>query len=184
VKTIDKNLGFTAVVVTAMLAWPGVMCGADAVQTQNTNPATFNDTRGDSGSAPDIANVVVSNDASGTITFRINIVGLIDPSPVEIIVAIDSDQNPGTGTSLTGTDYLVVADLSTDKWGVLRWDGGDFVVTATPSAVATVDAAGMTFAINRSDLGNASGANFWSTDTWMMRLTKGPGTTSWSALRR
>jgi hypothetical protein len=167
-KTIYKNLGLAAFVAAVMAASPVVISGADGAPVQNTNPATFNDPRGDSGSAPDIANVVVSNDASGTITFRINIAGLIDPSPVEIILAIDSDQNSGTGTSLTGTDYLLAADLSTDKWGVLRWTGSEFVAAVAPSAVASIDAAGMTFAINRSDLGNASGVNFWT------RVVDGP----------
>lgn len=125
----------------------------------NTNPTTFTDPSGDSGTAPDIANVVVSNDANGQITFRVNVAKLAVPSPVQIIVAIDSDQNAATG--LSGTDYLLLADVSTNTFGLGHWSGTDFVDASAPTATASTDSAGVTFVINRSDLGNATGLNFW-----------------------
>lgn len=144
-------------VVFASLLGAGIADYADA--KANSNPATFTDPNGDSGTAPDIANVVVSNDANGQLTFRINAAKLSVPSQVNIVVAIDSDQNEATGSS--GTDYLLLADLSTNSFGVGRWNGADFADAAAPTASASNDSAGITFSINRSDLGNASGLNFW-----------------------
>jgi hypothetical protein len=74
----------------------------------NTDPATSTDPSGDSGTAPDIANVVVSNDTNGQITLRIYVAKMMVPSSVQIVVAVDSDQNAQTG--LSGTDYLLLAD--------------------------------------------------------------------------
>jgi hypothetical protein len=144
-------------VVFASLFGAGIADYASA--SAKSNPATFTDPTGDSGTAPDIANVVVSNDANGQITFRINVAKLSVPSPVQIVVAIDSDENAATGQS--GTDYLLLADLASNAFGLARWNGTDFVDAAAPTATATNDSAGIAFAINRSDLGNASGLNFW-----------------------
>jgi hypothetical protein len=150
-----KWLFFT--VVFASLCGTGIADYAGA--SANSNPARFTDPTGDSGTAPDIANVVVSNDANGQITFRINVAKLSVPSAVKIVVAIDSDESAATGQS--GTDYLLLADLATNAFGLARWNGADFVDAAAPTATATNDSAGIAFAINRSDLGNASGLNFW-----------------------
>jgi hypothetical protein len=126
----------------------------------NTNPATFSDASGDSGTAPDITNVVVSNDANSQITFRINVARLVVPSPVQIAVAIDSDQNEATG--LSGTDYLLLGDVSNNTFGLGHWNGADFVDTASATVTASNDTAGITFSINRSELGNTTGLNFWA----------------------
>jgi hypothetical protein len=147
---------FFTVVFCSLL---GTGLGNYADANANSNPATFTDPNGDSGTAPDIANVVVSNDANGQLRFRINVAKLSAPSPVNIVVAIDSDQNEATGMS--GTDYLLVADLSTSSFGAARWNGADFVDSAAATASANNDSAGITFSINRRDLGNASGLNFW-----------------------
>jgi hypothetical protein len=132
---------------------------AQASAKTNSSPATFTDPNGDSGTAPDIENVAVSNDANGQITFRVNVAKLAVPSPVQIIVAIDGDQNAATGPS--GTDYLLLADVATNTFGVGHWNGTDFVDVSAPTATASNDSAGVTFLINRSDLGNPTGLNFW-----------------------
>jgi hypothetical protein len=128
--------------------------------TANTNPATFDDPTGDNGSAPDITSVVVSNDASGQITFRVNVAKLVVPSNVHIGIAIDSDQNPSTGSH--GIDYVFLADLSQNSYGLGRWNGTDFADTPASTAAVSTDDTGLTFSINKSELGNTSGVNFWT----------------------
>src|SRR5437773_8906982 len=76
----------------------------------NANPATYTDPAGDSGTAPDITGVVVSNDAKNQITFRVNVAQLVVPSDNRVLIAIDSDQNASTGA--VGIDYLLIGDLS------------------------------------------------------------------------
>jgi hypothetical protein len=126
----------------------------------NVNPATYADTTGDSGTAPDITGVVVSNDAGNQITFRVNVVKLVVPSDGHIVIAIDSDRNASTGYQ--GVDYMFLGDLSTNSFGVGRWNGSDFVDTHASSASASTDATGVSFSINSSDLGNTAGFSFWA----------------------
>jgi len=125
----------------------------------NTNPATYPDPTSDSGTAPDITSVVVSNDANNQITFRVNVASLVVPSDARVLLAIDSDQNASTGAS--GTDYLLLADLSNNTFGLARWDGSTFVGTPSTTATASNDSGGITFSVNASELGNTKGFNFW-----------------------
>lgn len=126
----------------------------------NANPATFTDAAGDSGTAPDITSVVVSNDANKRITFRINVSKLVVPSNGIVAIAIDSDQNRNTGPQ--GIDYVFLGDLSNNSFGVGQWDGSKFVDAQAPSASASTDPSGQTFSINSTDVGNTTGFNFWA----------------------
>jgi hypothetical protein len=126
----------------------------------NANPATYTDPAGDSGTAPDITSVVVSNDAKNQITFRVNVAQLVVPSDNRVVIAIDSDRNGSTGTG--GIDYLLIGDLSDNSFGVLHWNGSSFDDATAATATASNDATGMTFSINSSDLGNTTAFNFWA----------------------
>jgi hypothetical protein len=121
---------------------------------------TYNDATGDGGTAPDITSVVVSNDAAKQITFRINVTKLVVPSDGRVLIAIDSDQNTATGYQ--GTDYMFLGDLSTNSFGVGRWNGSDFGQTPDSTASARNDDTSLTFSINSSELGNTSGLSFWT----------------------
>jgi hypothetical protein len=126
----------------------------------NADPVTYNDATGDGGTAPDITSVVVSNDAAKQITFRINVTKLVVPSDGRVLIAIDSDQNTATGYQ--GTDYMFLGDLSTNSFGVGRWNGSDFGQTPDSTASARNDDTSLTFSINSSELGNTSGLSFWT----------------------
>jgi hypothetical protein len=126
----------------------------------NANPATYSDAAGDSGTAPDITSVVVSNDAGNQITFRINVAKLVVPSDGHMLIAIDSDHNAATGYH--GIDYMFLGDLSTNSFAVGRWNGSDFAETSYSTASAGTDDAGLTFSINSSELGNTSDFSFWA----------------------
>jgi hypothetical protein len=126
----------------------------------NANPATYTDPASDSGTAPDITSVVVSNDANKQITLRINVAKLVVPSDNRVLIAIDSDQNAATGSQ--GTDYLLLADLSDKAFGLAYWNGSSFAEASSGTASASYDDTSFTFSINSSDLGNTTGFNFWA----------------------
>jgi hypothetical protein len=126
----------------------------------NANPATYDDAAGDGGTAPDITSVVVSNDAANQITFRVNVTKLVVPSDGHVLIAIDSDQNASTGYH--GIDYMFLGDLSTNSFGLARWNGSDFGDSPAATAGARTDDTGLTFSINSSDLGNTTALSFWA----------------------
>ena len=147
----------------AILAVPLVLVGPTrAAQTHrgfaNTNPATFVDTQNDSGTAPDLRTVVASNDTAGAFKFRINVSKLTFPSNVLVSLALDTDQNAGTGSG--GFDYIVVCDESNDTVVLRRWDGSQFVPASAPTLSASDDATGVTITLNRTDIGNTGALNF------------------------
>jgi hypothetical protein len=120
-----------------------VAAGAGIADTTNTDPT------GDAtGGSPDITQVVTTNDASGTITFRITTVApIIDTS--EMLVALDTDSNPGTGAG--GAEYLLIA--GTGGFGIAKWNGTTFAAATAPSLTMTRSANVLEFKINRADIG-------------------------------
>jgi hypothetical protein len=121
-----------------------VAAGASIADTTNADPT------GDAkGGAPDITQVITSNDAAGTITFQITTVApLIDTS--DIGVALDTDSNPGTGAG--GAEYFLIA--FTNGFAIAKWNGTTFTVATAPSLSMTRSGNVVTFKINRSDIGN------------------------------
>ena len=123
------------------------------------NPATFTDTQNDSGTAPDVRTVVVSNDAALTkYTFRINVAQLTLPSNVLVFILMDTDQNAATGTS--GIDYVIVCDESNGSVGLLHWNGTQLALVSAPTLSASDDSTSVTASIGKSDIGNGAGLNF------------------------
>jgi hypothetical protein len=124
-----------------------------------SNPATFTDAQSDSGTAPDVRSVIVSNDAGLTnYRFRVNVAQLTLPSNVIVLILIDSDQNAATGTS--GVDYAIVCDESNGSVGLLRWDGTQFVLASGSTLSASDDSTSVTASIGKNDIGNGAGLNF------------------------
>ena len=105
--------------------------------------------------APDITQVVTSNNAAGVITFRITTVApIIDSSLIGI--DLDTDSNPGTGGG--GFEYGLIA--GTEGFGMLKWNGSDFVDAAAPSLSMTRSGNVVEFKLNRADIGNVSRFGF------------------------
>jgi hypothetical protein len=126
--------------------------------------STYNDPRGDQqGNAPDITTVGVANDARGQITFAIDLSNLQAlAADTTIFVSIDSDSNPATGAPDTlGSDYFFA--LSSDGYLFARWTGSEWDYE-TPYATVRVSFIPLraTFSVNRSELGNTNGFNFWT----------------------
>ena len=141
-----------------------VAAGASVADTTSTDPT------GDAkGGAPDITQVVTSNDTNGLITFKITTVApLVDTS--EIAVALDTDSNPATGAG--GAEYLFIA--TTGGFGIGKWNGSAFAPVSASTFSMIRSANVVTFSINRSDLGNVTRfgfqvftANFDASDTFL-----------------
>ena len=125
---------------------------------------SYTDPTGDNNGAPDISNVVVTNDAGGTITFDIGIVDLPSPAEVGTLLFLDTDQNSATGApGLAGADYVFVVDESDQSYGFYRWNGSDWAGD-TPSSTVRVSSGhtNVHIVVNKSELGGAGAFNFWA----------------------
>jgi hypothetical protein len=130
--------------VVALLAIPAALA-----DTPYADPA------GDSNGAPDITQIVVSNDAAGVVTFRVTTAAPIVGNSV-VFVDIDSDSNPGTGSF--GAEYSIIAGLG--GFGLQKWNGTDFVDASAPSLNALVSGTTVEIKIGRQDIGNVSRFGF------------------------
>jgi hypothetical protein len=123
---------------------------------------SFNDTIGDGNGAADVKSVVVSNDDTGRVTVRVNVDSLPKPSNTVVFVLLDTDRDAATGSvDAAGAEYMFVDDESDDTYDFARWNGSDWGDTSSSTARVFADAGGVTFSINRSELGNTSALNFW-----------------------
>lgn len=148
--------------IAAALAAAATFTTAAAAGNHYTDPT------GDSGAAPDITAVDITNDAADNATFTVTMA----PRPTgyapdeQLQLHVDADQNPATG-SPAGTEFLFVS--TGQGWGLLQWDGSEFsqapTTTAHVTASVTSTAFTIAFAINKSELGNTNAFNFWVTTT-------------------
>lgn len=133
------------VLVAGIVATTACLVAAGAAIALSTNSDPVGDAKG---GAPDITQVVTSNDASGNITFQITTAAaLIDTS--DIGVALDTDSNPGTGAG--GSEFFLIA--FTDGFGVAKWTGSTFEAVSASSLTMTRSGNVVTFKINRADIG-------------------------------
>jgi hypothetical protein len=151
----------------------------------------FEDPRGDSGPAPDIAEVEVGNDViAGPIVIWVETPNRPNLTTADGIgVFFDSDLNPNTGDARTGgIEFLIDAGSSSAQ--LFRWNGSDFVQVAAPSLRAeyVADITALRIEIHPNELGGTRGFNFWllsltgeSTDVapdgsglWTYSLIAGP----------
>lgn len=109
---------------------------------------------------PDITGVAVGSNASGAITFVVQLANRRELSDNEyVFVLVDSDQNASTGEPPYGVDFL----LQLEKGGasVFRWDGVDFV-DAQSRTVYGYAFNGFRLSVNKADLGVSTGPiRFW-----------------------
>ena len=141
------------VMVAAALAGPGVA----HAETSFADPA------GDSGAAPDVTGVTVSNDQTGIVTFRLRVANQPDlAADGEVVLVIDSDRNETTGDA-AGFDYVLILSGSERSWLFGRWNGTDFDFDTTPSNTVRVSytAGLMTFSVNRSELASTAAFSFY-----------------------
>ncbi|MDQ3822331.1 MAG: hypothetical protein M3321_03720 [Actinomycetota bacterium] len=146
--------------VVALTAAAVLVCaassGASGVQQ------TFSDPQGDQqGTAPDVTTIAVSHDASGNITWRIGVANQPTlAADSEVVLWLDTDRNPNTGAPNTlGSEYVFL--VAADGFAFARWTGTEFDFDTPGQTVNVSYNAGATIAVNRSEVGNTNGFNFW-----------------------
>ena len=110
---------------------------------------------------PDITRVVASSNASGSITFVVDIGNrtvLLDNEFVQIF--IDADAQPGTGAQPNGVDFAIQMDK--DDVGLFQWNGSSFAPVQGQSVYGYVYK-GFRIGVHKSDLGGVAGGavNYW-----------------------
>lgn len=135
--------------------------GSSALHT--AAPSTFTDPAGDSGDAPDVTSVVVSNNTTGQVTFLVTFPAA--PSgTLGTDIYIDSDRNGSTGDpNVAGAEWDLYQDWSTHQYAVGTWNGSSWVDAPATTVSVSTNGAGnqLSFSINRSEIGNTTGFNFW-----------------------
>jgi hypothetical protein len=146
--------------VVAVAACVVLVCAASSGASQQAQ--TFSDPQGDQqGTAPDVTTVVVSHTTSGNITWRVNVSNQPTlAADSQVVLWIDSDRNPNTGAPNTlGSEYVFL--VSPDGYNFARWTGTEFNFETPFTTVSVNYNAGATITVNRSELGNTNGFNFW-----------------------
>jgi hypothetical protein len=132
----------------ALAAVPSIASGDSSRASSNTT--TFPDSIGEDVNAPDITNVVVSNDDTGMITFQVNIPNRPALTPdMLVLIFIDSDNNSTTGD--TGVEYAI--QLAGGSVDLFQWNGADYVRAASQTSLTYSWASGATVRISAQDLG-------------------------------
>ena len=129
-----------------------------AVPASAAGSESYSDAAGDSGSAPDLQRIVVSNTNAGLIRFEITYANRTSLANDDgMYIAIDSDRNRSTGNP-DGTEYLLLMDAQSGRAGLGRWNGStfDFSVPQT-----TFKGDGRSAEVNRGELGNPAAFDFF-----------------------
>ena len=145
--------------LAALVSVPAIALGSSAATASNST--TYTDSGSGDSQAPDITSVVVSNDDSGQITFKINISNRPTFTPDMLIgIYMDTDRNAATGYSdAFGTDYVL--ELQPGGIGLFQWDGSTFSGAADQSTVSSsYGSTGATIQVNARALGGTKGFNF------------------------
>ncbi len=123
--------------------------------------AHFTDPAGDSGTAPDITAVDVSNDASGTVTFRLQLANYpAFHGEDSFELDFDIDRNPNTGDG--GTDRSVLLDGSDGSTTLSKWDGANWIdVNPVGTVKGSFAPNVVAFTVDDADLAGVSTFDFF-----------------------
>lgn len=162
--------GLLLAIAVAVVALPTVASGAlpsgtAAPTLVAANSTTYTDSTGEDPAGPDITTIVVSNDDTSTLSFRVNIPNRPTLGQDMLIeVWVNSDDNAATGSpDLAGVDYVM--QLVRGEINLYRWDGTDFTRRfGDPSAVTLSFSyqGGITVRISATELGNTKRFSFFA----------------------
>lgn len=166
-----KPSRFVFAIAVGSIILPAIAVGAQVPSRASSptvaasNTVTFNDSAGEDPAAPDITAIVVSNDDTGMLSFRVAVPNRPTLGQDMIFeIWVDSDNNPATGTpELAGVDYVM--QLVRGEINLYRWDGTGFTRRfGDPSAVTLSFAYqdGITVRISATELGNTKRFNFFT----------------------
>jgi hypothetical protein len=138
--------------------------GAMATRSVNAPPVTFTDETGDSGTAADITTVAVTNDDKGQYFIDVNFATPYGATGI-LTTFLDTDLNAATGDpQLLGADYAVYDDHANHAFSLLKWNGtawDDAPSASTVTVAVTTDSMKVSLSVNKSDLGDSTGFNFF-----------------------
>lgn len=147
-----------------LVALPTVASGAPAgPSAPAANSVTYQDSTGENPAAPDITNIVVSNNDAGIVTFRVNIPNRPQfTRDVLLWLFVNTDANEATGDpEFLGADYVI--QLFEGEGSLFRWDGTDFTRRpGDPSSTSLLFSwqGGATVSISAAELGNTKRFGF------------------------
>jgi hypothetical protein len=153
--------GYLVLGVTA-LACAIVAPSVGAGRSITAPPSTNADPTGDSGTAPDITQVSVTNDDHGQYTFTISFATPYG-STTGIVIFLDTDVNATTGDPEThGADYVLVDDRASQAselafWGPSGWERAQ---SKTMSVTVGSDLKSVVLSLNKSDLNGVTSFNY------------------------
>jgi hypothetical protein len=121
----------------------------------------YTDASGDQfGEVGDLTAVAVAGDkGSGQVIFRIRGTNMASSESNLLILDIDADANPFTGSlSDNGAEYEFYVDNG--SYGFGRWDGSQWVRASNLTVRVSGNTSEIIISVNRSELGNTSDFNF------------------------
>jgi hypothetical protein len=143
---VGAVLAFAVLALVAAVSAPAMSAGRAAV-------STYPDATGDANSAPDLAQMTLTDNGNGTVGVDIKLAGSTDlGSDGKIGCFIDADNNPSTGGD--GAEFLVAATSSGALVG--HWDGTSFVQVTTQPINSSFNGTDLTFTLILSDFGTSS----------------------------
>jgi hypothetical protein len=151
-------LGVGLVLAATAVAIPSSALAKSA--RAKANSQTFTDSTGEDPAAPDITSVVVSNDDSGLITFKINISNRPAlTADMLVLIYLDTDQKATTGdTQAFGADYAI--ELDPGQVNLAKWNGSTYGAPPSQSSLTySYDATGATIHVSAAELGHTKGFN-------------------------
>jgi hypothetical protein len=145
------------------------------------NSATFTDPNGDG--ALDVTTVLVANDDEPNIHIDVNLGTALQTSTDEIVVYLDTDNNPSSGGQSAGAEYYVDWYFPDSSLQLAKWtgSGNDYSAVAAPTLKGVFSANHVAIDIHASDLGNITSFNFW-VGAWRSgtEVDRAPDSASWA----
>jgi hypothetical protein len=122
------------------------------------NSGLLADKTGDASPAPDVSTLLIANDDAGEVTIRVTVDRTELASDDEVLVGIDADQNPDTGSVFYGAELGL--DLTATGTSFLRPGPDGYLHDATGTFTATMGGGVVTFTFKASDVGLSPTSGF------------------------